>query len=95
MEEKKNTFGLTINQTEVNEKEILKISSVLANNIKMIREDEHFLDVEKASIADALYGISIAKADFDKDDYTLDKLNAAENAITSYLFYLDIMKAEE
>lgn len=68
----------------------MNVSDTLAMNINLAREDDEFLNVEKASIADALYGISVAKANFDDNRYILEKLDAAENIITGYLFHLDI-----
>lgn len=68
----------------------MNVSDTLAMNINLAREDDEYINIEKAAIADALYGISIAKANFDDNGYVLEKLNAAENIITGYLFHLDI-----
>ena len=74
--------------------ENLKISSILAHNIRLLRNEEGFIESEKASIADAFYGILMAKANLEKETEIIEKLEVASEVLMSYLFYLDIMKKE-
>lgn len=68
----------------------INVSDTLAHNINLIRKETEFVFVEKSNIADALYGISSAKAELDHDGYILEKLDTAKEIIMSYLFYLDL-----
>ena len=73
----------------------INVSDTLARNIELAREDADFINIEKASIADAMYGLSMAKANVDNDKYIVEKLVTAETIIMEYLFYLDILAKKE
>ena len=72
----------------------MNVSDLLAHNIRLMREEDGFMESEKASIADALYGISMARANLEDETDILDKLDTANEVIMSYLFHLDILVKE-
>lgn len=69
----------------------ITVSDRLARNIEMIRNDNEFFLMEKANIADALYGILSAKSELD-DDAISENLETALEIVLSYLFYIDLFK---
>ena len=70
----------------------MNISDTLANNISMAKLDEEYYLTEKSTIADAMYAIQMAKANFDNDKAMLDKLDDAMNVVMSYLYHLELFK---
>lgn len=72
------------------ERRNIEVSPTLATNIMLARNDSEFVNIEKAEIADAIYGIMSVKEDADKR--TRERLDSAMNVITSYLFILDLFK---
>lgn len=73
------------------ERKEITVSKRLANNIEMLKNDDHYLDNEKANVADALYGISLAEYYSENNANALEKLKVAKDTLFSYMFYLDIM----
>lgn len=68
---------------------MIHISKLLERNIRMAREDSEFLACKKLSVADALYGLSVAKEQV--DDEELKKLiDTANDVIMSYMFHLQL-----
>lgn len=72
------------------ERRNIEVSPTLATNIMLARNDSEFVNIEKAEIADAIYGIMSVKED--TDNRTKERLDSAMNVITSYLFILDLFK---
>ena len=72
------------------ERRNIEVSPTLATNIMLARNDSEFVNIEKAEITDAIYGIMSVKEDTDKR--TRERLDSAMNVITSYLFILDLFK---
>lgn len=72
----------------------IEVSPLLAHNIRMTREDIDFRNSEKASVADALYGIAMAKAELENNKQALKKLDIATEVIMSYLFHIDLFTEE-
>lgn len=73
------------------DRKCITVSPALATNINMIRNDSEFVSIEKAEIADAIYGIMTAK-EHSQDKRTLERLESAMNIVTSYLFFIDLIK---
>jgi len=71
----------------------ITVSDRLARNIEMMRNDNEFLMMEKANVADALYGILSAKSELE-DDSIKGNLETALEVVLSYLFYIDLFKEE-
>ena len=71
------------------EKQYIKVSPTLATNINLARNDSEFLKIEKAEVADAIFGVMTAKENAE-DQRTIERLESAMNVITSYLFYIDL-----
>lgn len=71
----------------------ITVSDRLARNIEMIRNDKEFLLMEKANVADALYGILSAKSELD-DNAIKENLETALEVVLSYLFYIDLIRGE-
>lgn len=72
------------------ERRNIEVSPTLATNIMLARTDSEFVNIEKAEVADAIYGIMSVKED--TDERTRERLDSAMNVITSYLFILDLFK---
>lgn len=72
----------------------IEVSPLLAHNIRMTREDIDFRNSEKASVADALHGIAMAKAELEENKQALEKLDIATEVIMSYLFHIDLFAEE-
>lgn len=71
----------------------ITVSDRLARNIEMMRNDNEFLLMEKANVADALYGILSAKSELE-DDTIGENLETALEIVLSYMFYLELFKDE-
>lgn len=71
----------------------ITVSDRLARNIEMMRNDNEFLMMEKANVADALYGILSAKSELE-DNAIRENLETALEVVLSYLFYIDLFKEE-
>lgn len=71
----------------------ITVSDRLARNIEMMRNDNEFLLMEKANVADALYGILSAKSELE-DDAISENLETALEIVLSYMFYLELFKDE-
>lgn len=71
----------------------ITVSDRLARNIEMMRNDNEFLLMEKANVADALYGILSAKSELE-DDTISENLETALEIVLSYMFYLELFKDE-
>ena len=69
---------------------MIKISPTLARNIRMTRQEDNFRNSEKAMVADALYGIAIAKSELEGNKNLIDKLDIATEVIMSYMFHIEI-----
>lgn len=66
---------------------MMNISPLLEHNIILVRNDAEYLAVEKMSIADALYGLSVAKGNTD-DERLKRLLDVANEVIMSYMYCL-------
>lgn len=53
----------------------------------MIRNDDEFFLLEKSSVADALYGLLMAKNELEDE-----RLETAIEIVLSYLFYIDLFR---
>ena len=73
---------------------MIKISPTLARNIRMTRQEDNFRNSEKAMVADALYGIAIAKEELEGNKKLLEKLDTTSEVIMSYLFHIDLFTEE-
>lgn len=71
----------------------ITVSDRLARNIEMMRNDNEFLIMEKANVADALYGILSAKSELE-DNAIKENLETALEVVLSYLFYIDLFNEE-
>lgn len=71
----------------------ITVSDRLARNIEMMRNDNEFLMMEKANVADALYGILSAKSELE-DNAIKENLETALEVVLSYLFYIDLFNEE-
>lgn len=65
----------------------IEVCNRLANNIEMIRNDDEFFLLEKSSVADALYGLLMAKNELEDE-----RLETAIEIVLSYLFYIELFK---
>ena len=72
----------------------MKVSELLAHNIKLMREEEGFIEFEKSMIADALYGILSAKIILDDEPKIQDKLETASQVVMQYLSHIDMFVEE-
>ena len=73
------------------ERKEITVSKRLANNIEMLKNDQQFIDSEKAEVAEALYGISLVEHYLEGQEDVIDKLKIVKKVIFDYMFYLDIM----
>lgn len=73
------------------EKKEIMVSERLAKNIEMLKNDQQFIDSERAEVAEALYGISLAEHYSEGQEDVIDKLKIAKKVIFDYMFHLDIM----
>lgn len=73
------------------EKEYISVSHELASNIMLARNDNEFITIEKAEVADAIFGIKTAQSITD-DKRTKERLESAMNVLMSYMFYIDLFK---
>lgn len=73
------------------ERRNIEVSPTLATNIMLARTDSEFVNIEKAEVADAIFGIMTVKEEVE-NKRTLERLDSAMNVITSYLFILDLFK---
>lgn len=72
----------------------IEVCDILATNIEMMRRDEQFHLMEKASTADALHGLIMAKNEMD-DEERNRHLETAIEIVLSYMFYIDLFAKKE